>query len=151
MAPSDNEYVKRQVAQAHGGGPLRVAAALLAGIFLSRAAVAQDAAKTREAMSNMQAEFSVCIAYFSIYKECAASDETNLPIIQLAIQNLGIKSDTAADAVGMSSADVTMRLRLNLASQRHLIGNCSGMTILRSRYSEQCNGLVLDADPNFMK
>jgi hypothetical protein len=151
VRPNHAHYIKRQIARAHGRGSPRIPAALLAGFFLIRVAGAQDAAKTKEAMSNMQAELSVCIAYFSIFKECSAKEGKNPRFGELAIENLGIKSEAAADAIGMSSADVAMRLELNLTSQRHLIGSCSGMTILLSRYSEQCNDLVLGVDRNSKK
>jgi hypothetical protein len=146
IAANDAPYVKRQVARGRGRALLRITCAFLVGLFLVRSADAQDQAKTQEAINKTQAKLSVCIAYFSIFKECSAGDEKDLSLADLAINGLGKKSHAAANAVGMSSDDIALRLDLNLESQRQLIGSCSGMTVLLSRYSRQCNDLVLGAD-----
>jgi hypothetical protein len=125
---------------------LPITSGLIAGSLLARAADAQDAAKTNEALNTLQANLSVCIAYFSIFKECSAGDEKDLSLADAAIQGLTKKSRAAADAIGLSSDDVALRLDLNLTSQRQLIGSCSGVSVLLSRYSQQCNDFVLGVD-----
>jgi hypothetical protein len=43
------------------------------------------------------------------------------------------------EPLGMSPADASMRLELNLAMQRELIqGNCSRTGVLSSRFANQC-------------
>ena len=103
IAANDAPYVKRQVARGRGRALLRITCAFLVGLFLVRAAEAQDQAKTQAAINKTQAKLSVCIAYFSIFKECSAGDEKDLSLADLAINGLGKKSHAAANAVGMSS------------------------------------------------
>jgi hypothetical protein len=146
---NDVQYVMRKFARSRAA--LRITSALVAGLLLARAADAQDAAKTNEALNTLQANLSVCIAYFSIFKECSAGDEKDLLLAEAAIQGLEKKSRAAADAIGLSSDDVALRLDLNLTSQRQLIGSCSGVSILLSRYTQQCNDFVLGVERNSKK
>jgi hypothetical protein len=146
---NDVQYVMRKFARSRAA--LRISSALVAGLLLARAADAQDAAKTNEALNTLQANLSVCIAYFSIFKECSAGDEKDLLLAEAAIQGLEKKSRAAADAIGLSSDDVALRLDLNLTSQRQLIGSCSGVSILLSRYTQQCNDFVLGVERNSKK
>jgi hypothetical protein len=146
---NDVQYVMRKFARSRAA--LRITSALVAGLLLARAADAQDAAKTNEALNTLQANLSVCIAYFSIFKECSAGDEKDLLLAEAAIQSLEKKSRAAADAIGLSSDDVALRLDLNLTSQRQLIGSCSGVSILLSRYTQQCNDFVLGVERNSKK
>jgi hypothetical protein len=146
---NDVQYVMRKFARSRAA--LRITSALVAGLLLARAADAQDAAKTNEALNTLQANLSVCIAYFSIFKECSAGDEKDLLLAEAAIQGLEKKSRAAADAIGLSSEDVALRLDLNLTSQRQLIGSCSGVSILLSRYTQQCNDFVLGVERNSKK
>jgi hypothetical protein len=141
---NDVQCVMRKFARS--GAALRITSAIVAGLLLARAADAQDAAKTNEALNTLQANLSVCIAYFSIFKECSAGDEKDLLLAEAAIQGLEKKSRAAADAIGLSSDDVALRLDLNLTSQRQFIGSCSGVSILLSRYTQQCNDFVLGVD-----
>jgi hypothetical protein len=85
---------------------------LVAGLLLARAADAQDAAKTNEALNTLQANLSVCIAYFSIFKECSAGDEKDLSLAEAAIQGLEKKSRAAANAIGLSIAHMAACVRL---------------------------------------
>jgi len=146
---NDVQYVMRKFARSRAA--LRITSALVAGLLLARAADAQDAAKTNEALNTLQANLSVCIAYFSIFKECSAGDEKDLVLAEAAIQGLEKKSRAAADGIGLSSDDVALRLDLNLTSQRQLIGSCSGVSILLSRYTQQCNDFVLGVERNSKK
>ena len=144
-----NEVVEWDIAR--GRAALWITGALLAGLFLVRAADAQDAAKTNDALNTLQAKLSVCIAYFSIFKECAAGDDKELLLAEAAIEGLDKKSRAAADAVGLSSDDVALRLDLNRTSQRQLMGSCLEISVLLSRYSQQCNDLVVGVDRSSKK
>jgi hypothetical protein len=124
---------------------------LLVGLFRPDAAEAQNEAKLAAALNNLQADLSICIAYYSILKECSAGEDEGRRPAQPAIDDLTRKSEAAADALRMPSADVAMRLELNLAGQRHFIqGSCRRKAILVSRYADQCDALVLD-DPVILK
>jgi hypothetical protein len=146
MPANDGHCLNGRVARALVRVSLGIAGAFFGGLFLVRAAGAQDGAKTKEAIDNLQAELSVCIAFFSIFQECSPGNEKHPSSAELANEELERRSRAAADAVGLSSADVAMRLRLNLTRERHLIGSCSGTSVLSSRYSQQCNDLVQGAD-----
>ena len=95
---NDVQYVMRKFVRSRAAQ--RITSALVAGLLLARAADAQDAAKTNEALNTLQANLSVCIAYFST-QGCSAGDEKDLSLAEAAIQGLEKKSRAAADAIGL--------------------------------------------------
>jgi hypothetical protein len=133
------------------GGAAIVTICLLVGLVSFHAAQAQDEARRAAALNNLQADLSVCIAYYAILEQCSSGEDKSRRLAQAAIDDLTRKSEAAADALRISSADVAMRLELNLAGERHLIdGSCSRKAILVSRYADQCGALVSD-DPAILK
>jgi hypothetical protein len=142
---------ERQIARTRSRLSPTLTATFLAALLLVRAAGAQDAARSKEEISNSQAALSVCVAYLSILKECSTRNRRNPASADRAIADLKKRSDFAAKAMGMSSADVALRLKLNLAKQRHFVKTCSQIAILQSRYSEECNGLALGTNADFKR
>jgi hypothetical protein len=117
----------------------RFTVALVAGFSLAHSASADEAARRQATLDNLQADLSVCIAYYLLVRDCSGGEATNL---KLAIDNLNRESAKAERALDMQTADAVMRLELNLASQRGLIeGSCSRIGTLQSRYADQCNAL----------
>jgi hypothetical protein len=110
---------------------------LFAWPLVSSPAAAQDEARTKAMISARQAALSVCIAYYTILKECSTSDDA---LLAQRLLQLTANSQTAVETLGMSPADASLRLELNLAMQRGLIqGNCSRTgSILSSRFAKQC-------------
>jgi hypothetical protein len=83
-----------------------------------------------------QAALSVCIAYYTLLKECSTSDDA---LLAQRLIELTANSQTAVETLGMSPADAILRLELNLGMQRQLIqGNCSRKGVLSSRFANQC-------------
>jgi hypothetical protein len=87
-------------------------------------------------MDVRQAALSVCISYYTILKECSTSDDARLA---QRLMEVTANSQAAVETLGMSPADASMRLELNLAMLRELIrGNCSRTGVLSSRFANQC-------------
>jgi hypothetical protein len=109
---------------------------LFASPLVSSPTVAQDEARTKAMIDARQAALSVCVAYFTILKECSTTADT---LLAQRLIEFTAKSQAAAETLGMSPADVIMRFELNSAMQRELIqGNCSRKAVLSSRFANQC-------------
>jgi hypothetical protein len=123
----------------------RIAGALLFA-FSSWSANADDSAH-QMTMDNAHAELSVCLAFYSILRECAGSEaaRAETKAAMLRFENMLLD---AARAAHLQSSDEQLRLELNLLDQRTFSGNnCSGAGTLRARYAEQCARLLkTDAD-----
>jgi hypothetical protein len=108
--------------------------ALLFATCFAHAAVADDAARMA-VLDNLQASFSVCAAFYTIETSCAPAAESRL---RLTI--VSKRSEALASAIPLSAADVALRLELNLAGQRSLMGNgCDGVATLQNRYRVECD------------
>ena len=107
---------------------------------LTSTASTRDIARLAAILDNRLASLSVCIAYYTIIKECSPrGEDTGAARV---IEDLSAQSRTAADALAMSSDEVALRLDINLSMQRQLIeGSCSQIPVLSSRYADQCAGL----------
>jgi hypothetical protein len=121
------------------------AGATIISIFLSvssltSSASTRDIARLTAILDNRLASLSVCIAYYTIIKECSPRGED--AGAARVIEDLSAQSRAAADALAMSSDEVALRLDINLSMQRQLIeGSCSQIPVLSSRYADQCAGL----------
>ena len=111
----------------------RVLTGLSIVLGLVHSALAQEAERGAT-MDNVQAQLSVCIAYYSLEMECTEGGSA-ARFLHLLVK----RSDAAAKALAMSRADVAMRLKFNLAMQRSLIeDSCANIARLRSRHEEDC-------------
>jgi hypothetical protein len=104
---------------------------------LAHSALAQDAGRGMT-MDDVQAQLSACVAYYSLEMECSEGGAA-----ARFIRLLGRQSDAAAKASELSSADVAMRIELNLAMQRSLIEySCANIARLRARREDECQRWV---------
>jgi hypothetical protein len=115
----------------------RLALGLLAAWpLISSPAAAQDEAATKAMMDARQAALSVCIAYYTILKECSTSDDA---LLAQRLIEFTATSRAAEGTLGMSPADAIARLEFNLVMQREFIqGDCSRKGVLSSRFASQC-------------
>jgi hypothetical protein len=108
---------------------------------LAHSALAQDAERIAR-MDNVQAQLSVCVAYYSLELKCQ-DGATDRPL-RLLIE----RSDAAAKAAMMSSADVAMRLEFNLTMQRSLIeDSCGKFARLSARHWDECEPWLATGGP----
>jgi hypothetical protein len=109
---------------------------LFAWPLVSFPAAAEDEARTRAMMDARQAALSVCIAYYTILKECSTRDDA---LLAQRLMEFTANSQAAVETLGMNTADASMRLELNSVMQREFIqGNCSRKGFLSSRFANQC-------------
>src|ERR1700683_4102621 len=107
----------------------RFTLALFIGIGSVGGAVAQDAAR-RASLDAMQAALSVCVAYYSLELKC--SDEESL---SAKYARAAERSNEAARVLGMPTADVALRLELDILMETSLMPEgCANVRTLRSRY-----------------
>src|ERR1700680_4345197 len=66
---------------------------------------AQDAAKMKQALTNFEADLSICLAYFSIIRECSSRNGNFLRLAQFATDRLTSIAAKTADALGIPPAD----------------------------------------------
>jgi hypothetical protein len=97
---------------------------------------AQDAAKMKQALTNFEADLSICLAYFSIITECSSRNGDFLRLAQFATDRLTSMAAKTADALGIPPADAAQRLAINILIQRGLMqDDCSNIGFLRSRHA----------------
>jgi hypothetical protein len=119
----------------------QVLAGLSIALGLAHSALAQDVERIAR-MDNVQAQLSICVAYYSLALECE-DGATDRPLRFLVRQ-----SEAAAKAAAMSGADVALRLEFNLAMQRSLIENsCGKFARLRARREDECEPWLATGGP----
>jgi hypothetical protein len=117
----------------------RFAFTLFVGIGMIDGAAAQDAAR-RASLDATQAALSMCVAYYSLELKCSDQKPLSAKLARVAE-----RSNEAARVLGMSAADVALRLELNIIIQTSLIQEgCANLTTLRSRYDVECDPLASD-------
>jgi hypothetical protein len=123
---------------------VRLIAAALLFAFISSSANADDS-PNQAALDNAHAELSVCMAFYSILRECVGGDAARVEA-ETAMLRVGNLMAEAAKAAHLQSSDEQLRFDLNLLDQRTFIGNnCSAVGTLRARYAEQCDKLLKTA------
>ena len=138
-------WLKKHLDEKYGLRPL-IAAALLVPL-VSHPATAQESAK-QAATDNAQAEFSVCLAFYSILVDCAGNEVESRAADEALMWRVGNMLVTVSEAAHLQHSDVQLRLDLDVLDQRTFMGNsCSAVGILRARYADQC-GELLKTDPD---
>ena len=103
---------------------------------------AQDEVR-RASLDAMQAALSVCVAAYSLELKC--SDEKSL---SAKFARAAQRSNEVASVLGMSAADVALRLELDVIIETSLIPEgCANVRTLRSRYDLECDPLAADDAP----
>jgi hypothetical protein len=133
-----------------GGGMLKFITPFIVVGALLNPSKAQDAAKMKQALTNFEADLSICLAYFSIITECSSRNGDFLRLAQFATDRLTSMAAKTADALGIPPADAAQRLAINILIQRGLMqDDCSNIGFLRSRHATECMRLTLKSDAVF--
>ncbi|MBI1866825.1 MAG: hypothetical protein HYS06_00750 [Methylocystis sp.] len=125
--------------------------AVLFGVTTSFPSEAQDTeAKTLKAMNNLHSEMLVCIAYYSIVKQCLAKRDPRDPLsdeTEKVIDHLTSFSTKIGKSIGMTEDAMLSRLKIQIDLQMSLIqNNCVNISSLLSRHGEQCKQVVENGD-----
>ena len=120
----------------------RIAALLL---LLTLPVGAQEEKKT--AIDVVQAELSICIAYYTFVRGCAM-EKSEINSATAAISNvdkLRKYAYQAGQAVNMSAEAMLSRLKVAIEQQQKLLeGNCDNMPKLDEAYGARCKQLSDD-------
>jgi hypothetical protein len=120
---------------------IRIAIALLIAAGFGPRAVADDAARIA-ILDQLQAQFSVCVAFYAIELSCVDGGEARRRLAAVSR-----RAEALAEAISMSKKDAALRLELNLAAGRSLMqDDCRGVSTLRDRYDVDCNPLSSDRE-----
>jgi len=112
-------------------------------------ASAQDGGKATEAVSNMQMEFTVCVAYFNFLKTCAPKDmeEEVTAKVNPTIKFLTSMAFTAAQQIGMSNEVAMARLKMAYEDQQQTISkSCTNFALLYQEHAQRCKQVGENGD-----
>ncbi len=87
-------------------------------------------------LDQLQAKFSVCVAFYTFEQSCGAEGETGL-----RLKAARRSAEALAGAIAMSPDKVSLRLQIALTADQALTGGCDGLKTLESRYAVQCEPL----------
>jgi len=111
-----------------------LALSLAGGLCESAAA---DEASRGMILDQLQAQFSTCVAYYTLQQGCVGAGESGRRLAAVAR-----RADALAGAIAMSPADAALRLQLNIAAAQSLMpGGCGGLAVLQSRFAYECDPL----------
>jgi hypothetical protein len=112
----------------------RAALALWLAGGLCESAAADEASRMM-ILDQLQAQFSQCVAYYTLQQGCVGGGE---PGRRLAAVTK--RADALAGAIAMSPADAALRLQLNIAAAESLMPEgCGGLAVLESRFAYECD------------
>ena len=87
-------------------------------------------------LDQIQAQYSLCVAYYTYQKGCGASGETGR-----RLNAVKRRSEALAGAIAMSEDEVALRMQLALTANGSLAGGCDGLSTLQNRYAVECDSL----------
>lgn len=114
-------------------------------LLLSAPALAQQGKKT--AIDLVQAELSVCVAYYTFVRGCAIekSDINSATVATATIGKLRKFAFQAGQTISMDTETMLSRLKIALDQQSKLLdGNCENIAKLDESYGPRCKQLSDD-------
>jgi hypothetical protein len=87
-------------------------------------------------LDQLQAEFSVCTAFYTLEESCGADGET-----RRRLSTVRRRAEALARAISMSADEVALRLEIALMANRSFAAGCNGLERLETRYAVQCDPL----------
>jgi len=129
-------FAGRHVDVTSGSRRYRSAIALGMAVGFSRCGVADEVSRAA-VLDQLQAKVSACVAFYTIELSCGGSLESRLRLTAATK-----RSEALAGAISLAPADAGLRLELNLAADRSLIGDgCNSVALLEDRFASECDPL----------
>jgi hypothetical protein len=111
----------------------RTAIALFIVVGFGIDAMANDADRAA-LLDQMQAQYSVCVAFYTFKLSCDEKGETGR-----RLNAVKRRSEALASAISMPAEEIALRLELALSANHSLVGGCEGLSTLESRYGAECD------------
>lgn len=102
------------------------------------------------ALSNLQHQFTTCVAYFTTAKMCILGrkqdgDASALKVVQGAIDSVIELQLKTGEAINMTQDAVVSRTALELKEMADLMkGNCVNLSSLIARHGDRCREVIAD-------
>ncbi len=134
------------------GSAIWLAAALSVLTYMLPPAFAQNAkpdASQTDALSNLQMEMSVCIAYYNFMKTCSPDQmqADTAAKVDPVIQLLTKRAFVVGTSIGMTNDAMLARQQMSYTDQTQIIQNsCTNFSSLYVRHGERCKRVVENSD-----